>query len=218
MLRSHLSYANVMATVAVFIALGGTSYAAITISGKNVKNNSLTGADVKTGSLTSSDVKNRSLLARDFKTGQLPRGLPGVAGGPGLTGPAGPAGPGSAGKSTTSSTPVTLKPGDAYLTIAEIHTTTKGSGLLHFSGAIEETAVSTTTDAAVRLRIVHNGHAHPVPSGGTVFAGSSDIGLVLFECNEQPGAQDAQLQAQVTGASVDVGPRSLALTEWQDLP
>jgi hypothetical protein len=108
--------------------------------------------------------------------------------------------------------------GDAYLTIAEIHTTTKGSGLLHFSGAIEETAVSTTTDAAVRLRIVHNGHTHPVPSGGTVFPGSSDIGLVLFECNEQPGAQDALLQAQVTGASVDVGPRSLALTEWQDLP
>ena len=32
MLRSHLSYANVMATVAVFIALGGTSYAAITIT------------------------------------------------------------------------------------------------------------------------------------------------------------------------------------------
>ena len=26
-LRTHLSYANVMATIAVFIALGGTSYA-----------------------------------------------------------------------------------------------------------------------------------------------------------------------------------------------
>jgi hypothetical protein len=218
MLRSHLSYANVMATVAVFIALGGTSYAAITISGKNVKNGSLTGADVKTGSLTSSDVKNRSLLARDFKTGQLPRGLPGVAGGPGLTGPDGPAGLGSSGKSISTTTPLTLKPADGFLTIAEIHTTTKGAGLLHFSGAVEETAVSTTTNATVDLRIVHNGHAHPVPSGATVFPSSSDIGLVLFECNEQPGAQDVQLQAQVTGASVDVGTRSLALTEWQDLP
>jgi hypothetical protein len=221
MLRSRLSYANVMATVAVFIALGGTSYAAITIGGKNVRNGSLTGADVKTGSLTSSDVKNRSLLARDFKNGQLPRGLPGVAGGPGLTGPVGPGGPvglGSSGKSTASSTVVNLKPGDDWATIDELHTTTKGAGLLHFSGSIEETAVSDTTDARVRLRIVHNGHAHPVPSGGTVFAGSSDIGLVLFECNEQPGAQDVQLQAQVTGAAVDVGARSLALTEWQDLP
>ena len=50
--------------------------------------------------------------------------------------------------------------------------------------------------------------------GGTSYAAIT----ILFECNEQPGAQDALLQAQVTGASVDVGPRSLALTEWQDLP
>ena len=32
-IRRHLSYANVMATLAVFIALGGSSYAAYTISG-----------------------------------------------------------------------------------------------------------------------------------------------------------------------------------------
>ena len=58
----------------------------------------------------------------------------------------------------------------------------------------------------------------PGAAGATVFAGSSGIGLVLFSCDEQPGAQDVQLQAQATGASVDVGTRSLALTEWQDLP
>lgn len=154
--------------MAVFIALGGTSYAAIKISGKNVKNNSLTGADVKAGSLTASDVKNRSLLARDFKKGQLPRGLPGIAGGPGLTGPAGPAGPGSAAKAMSRSTPVTLNPGAGFQTIAELHTTTARDGVLQFSGAIEETAVSKTVDATVDLRIVHNGHDHPLPSGATV--------------------------------------------------
>src|SRR3954469_1815472 len=37
-LRRHLTYANVMATLAVFIALGGSSYAAFTISGRNIKN------------------------------------------------------------------------------------------------------------------------------------------------------------------------------------
>ena len=31
-LRSRLTYANVMATIAVFVALGGTSYAAIKIT------------------------------------------------------------------------------------------------------------------------------------------------------------------------------------------
>ena len=46
-MRERLSYANVMATLAVFVALGGTSYAAIKITGKNVKNGSLTGVDIK---------------------------------------------------------------------------------------------------------------------------------------------------------------------------
>ena len=45
--RSTLTYANVMATLAVFIALGGSSYAALRITGKNVPKDALTGADIK---------------------------------------------------------------------------------------------------------------------------------------------------------------------------
>ena len=41
-LRGKLTYANVMSTVAVFVALGGSSYAALTITGRDVKNSSLT--------------------------------------------------------------------------------------------------------------------------------------------------------------------------------
>ena len=33
-IRPHLSYANVMSTVAVFVALGGSSYAAVTLNGQ----------------------------------------------------------------------------------------------------------------------------------------------------------------------------------------
>jgi hypothetical protein len=81
-----------MATIAVFVALGGSSYAAISVTGKNVKNSSLTGKDVKNNSLTGTDVKglksgdiaDRSLLSKDFKTGQLPKGDTGA------TGPRGP--------------------------------------------------------------------------------------------------------------------------------
>jgi hypothetical protein len=50
-LRRHLTYANVMATIAVFVALGGGAYAAITITGRDVKNGSLTGKDIKRNSL-----------------------------------------------------------------------------------------------------------------------------------------------------------------------
>jgi hypothetical protein len=88
MLRTRLTYANVVATLALFVALGGSSYAAITVTGKNVKNSSLTGKDIKNNSLTGSDVKgiksgdvsDGSLLARDFKAGQLPAGAQGIKG------------------------------------------------------------------------------------------------------------------------------------------
>ena len=114
--RSQLTYANVMATIAVFIALGGTSYAALKVTGKNVPKDALTGADIKnltgkdvtneslTGAdiknLTSGDIVNGSLLAEDFGLGQIPKGDTGPAGpaGPeGPEGPQGPAGPGFAG-------------------------------------------------------------------------------------------------------------------------
>jgi hypothetical protein len=91
-LRPRLTYANVMATIAVFVALGGSSYAAIKVTGKNVKDSSLTGKDIKNSSLTTSDVKNGSLLSLDFKPGQLPPGAPGPKGDTGLQGPKGDAG------------------------------------------------------------------------------------------------------------------------------
>jgi hypothetical protein len=56
-LRSHLSYANVMATVAVFFALGGTSYAII-ITGAMVQDGSLTGDDIATNSVSGVDITN----------------------------------------------------------------------------------------------------------------------------------------------------------------
>jgi len=88
--RRRVSYANVVATLALFLALGGTSYAALTITGKQVKNSSLTGKDVKNKSLGGADLKGGSLLSSHFKAGQLPSG---PAGSPGSTGPAGPVGP-----------------------------------------------------------------------------------------------------------------------------
>ena len=43
-LRQHLTYANVMSTLAVFIALGGSSYAAFQIRSANIANNSVRGS------------------------------------------------------------------------------------------------------------------------------------------------------------------------------
>ena len=84
--RDRLTYSNVMATVAVFVALGGTSYAAITLPRNSVGSNQL-----KRNAVTSTDVKDRSLGARDlslaartFLKGQRgPQGERGVQGPPG---------------------------------------------------------------------------------------------------------------------------------------
>jgi len=73
-----VSYSNVIATIALFVALGGSSYAATQIA-KN--------------SVTSKQVRDRSLLARDFRPGQLKAGAVGSAGAEGPAGPTGSAGP-----------------------------------------------------------------------------------------------------------------------------
>jgi len=49
---SRLTFSNVLASLALFVALGGTSDAVNEISRRDVKNNSLTGSDVENGSLT----------------------------------------------------------------------------------------------------------------------------------------------------------------------
>jgi hypothetical protein len=61
--RPRLTYANVMSTVAVFIALGGSSYAAVTISGSSIRNRSIPGAKLRHDTLTGKQIRE-SKLAR----------------------------------------------------------------------------------------------------------------------------------------------------------
>ncbi|MDX6721199.1 MAG: hypothetical protein QOJ63_3453, partial [Solirubrobacteraceae bacterium] len=68
-LRAGLTYANVVGSLALFIALGGVSYAAVKIPSASVGTDQL-----KEGAVTSSRVKNGTLLARDFDRGQLQAG------------------------------------------------------------------------------------------------------------------------------------------------
>lgn len=88
-IRSRLTYANVMATVAVFVALGGTSYAVTTgaIDSRAIKNNTIRSEDIRNNAVRSIDVLNGTLLARDFKAGQLPAGPKGATGAVGSQGP-----------------------------------------------------------------------------------------------------------------------------------
>jgi hypothetical protein len=73
---SKLTYANVMATLAVFFVLGGGAAFA---AGKLAKN-SVGPRQLRKNSVNSAKVKNHSLKAVDFKAGQLPAGKRGPKG------------------------------------------------------------------------------------------------------------------------------------------
>ncbi len=60
-LRRHLSYANVMASIAVFLALGGVGYAATSINGNNIAKRTVGANKLKNGTLTSKQVKANAL-------------------------------------------------------------------------------------------------------------------------------------------------------------
>jgi hypothetical protein len=80
LIRSRLTYSNATATLALFIALGGTSYAL------TLPHDSVGARELKTGAVTSRDVRNRGIALRDISTSAR-KALRGS------TGPAGPQGP-----------------------------------------------------------------------------------------------------------------------------
>jgi|SRR5215213_2183139 hypothetical protein len=88
-LRAHFAR-NVVAYLALFVALGGSSYAAVKVSGNQIVNNTVSSADLRNGGVRSkdihdhtikgADVASRTLHAKNFATGELPRGAQGPGG------------------------------------------------------------------------------------------------------------------------------------------
>lgn len=91
MIWKRLSYANVVASLALFLTLGGVGYAAT-----QLPSNSVGTPQLKANAVTSGKVKNGTLVKADFKSGQIPKGAKGDKGAAGAAGPAGPIGPAGA--------------------------------------------------------------------------------------------------------------------------
>jgi len=94
--RRHITYANVCSSLALFLALGGTSYAAF-----KLPRDSVGARELRSGSVASSELRDGSIGARDLSAGARaslagsagPAGAPGPVGAPGQRGPVGPVGP-----------------------------------------------------------------------------------------------------------------------------
>lgn len=185
-LRSSVSYANVTATLALFVALSGGAYAALTLPPNSVGRRQL-----KPDAVNSAKVEDRSLRARDFRAGQLPAGAQGPEGPQGPTGDkgdkgdkgdTGAQGPGAVAMNTripnaNSDNTTTL------FTLGEL--TVKGSCWNDSSGGggqgaakVRKLTVHTSTDAIVNWvwadgqQIVHSGGDVLLAAGDLVVADS----------------------------------------------
>jgi hypothetical protein len=90
-LRTRITYANVVSSLALFVLLGGSAYAAATIGAEDIKDSAVHSNHIADGQVKNPDVASDSvgggkvidgsLPAEDFRAGEL-------------RGPQGPAGPG----------------------------------------------------------------------------------------------------------------------------
>jgi hypothetical protein len=90
------SAATVIATLALFVALGGTGYAAAALAPNSVgsaqiKPGGVQASDIADGAVDGDAIKSGSISVKDLSKGAL-NGLDGKDGAPGAAGPAGPAG------------------------------------------------------------------------------------------------------------------------------
>jgi hypothetical protein len=70
-MRARLTFANVVSVLALFVALGGTGYAATKINGSDLKNRSVAAKKLKRHTLTSTQIKANSLGASAIRESTL---------------------------------------------------------------------------------------------------------------------------------------------------
>jgi hypothetical protein len=75
-----MNFANVVALVALFVALSGTSYAVSKVGPKNIRKNAVRSKHIKRSQVTTSDIRNRTIRASDLAPGLIGSTLQSSAG------------------------------------------------------------------------------------------------------------------------------------------
>jgi len=195
--RRHLSYGNVVATLALFIALGGASYAALRIPA-----NSVGSAQIKTGAVTLNKIAKSARAS--LKGAKGSKGAPGIAGQTGGQGPQGvPGTPGTPGS------PGERGPSDAFSASFNTVAVPSAAGtpfrLAHLTlstGAFVGYANASVRNVGSVSRDVTCGLGTPGIDGGGKTDAAGDIAVIHLE----PGnAQELNLTAPTQlAASTDL--------------
>ncbi len=166
LLSTRPSPSLVVAMLALFVALGGASYAAVSLP-----RNSVGTVQLKANAVNTSKVLNHSLLSADFKSGQIPKGPAGPKGATGATGAAGPAGPaGPAGISGLELVSGTVQTGTGNHSA----TATCPSGKKAISGGYNTSGISgTPTITITQSAVQDSGTTYQVD--GRISAGSWNL-------------------------------------------
>jgi hypothetical protein len=178
--RQRLTYGNVVSSMALFIALGGTSYALTlprnSVGSQQIRAGAVRASEVRSGAVRSSEVKDRSLGVRDLSVAA--RGsLRGQTGVPGTPGPAGPPGP-----SGVTYRAAVNSGGDTFRVNGGGTTTTRGINeyLVAFERSVDA-CVSTAT-----LARVEGGGTETPPAGSITVA--RENGAVLVRTFDAAGS------------------------------
>jgi hypothetical protein len=203
MFRPHLTYANVVSSICLFVVLGGGAYAAVTLPNNSVKSRNIATGEVKASDIgknavTSAKVKNASLMADDFKAAQLPAGPPGPAGTQGVPGPPGVSGPRGPSDAFSASFAPTGFPSAATPPLNLANLDLPAGSYVVFTNAI-------VTNATDTVKELHCGLGFPLTSPG--IDTSIDAGDVQLD--PPPGAAKATLS--LAGTTVLDEPDNVSL-------
>ena len=175
-LHEHISYANVMATAAVFIALGGSAYAM-----SQLPRNSVGAAQIKRNAVGTSELRNRTVRVSDISASAR-RALRGAKGD---IGPAGPAG--------LSYHAAVNSGGTAVRGNATGFTHQGGSGLYVLAFGREVS----TCQAAATLAAVQNGPTLEQPTPGRITVATDGANLVVRTFDVDGSVKDQPFNASI---------------------
>jgi hypothetical protein len=230
-LVSRLSYANVMASAAMFVALGGGAYAV------SVPRNSVGPAQIRTNAVGASEVRTNAVGPREIKRGAVGQSelATGAVGGgdiaPGAIGQA-QLGNGSVGAAqfqngslarsvlsfsigeaaangSVETSPTSVPVGNDQFSPFQGFVSTRlvvREAANHIALLDGQVTVTNTPDdgkaTQISVRVVHNGHVDPGVATATVPDGFSDTIPVSLLCNEVPvGDHNFTLEVQAVGGS-----------------